>query len=101
MSREAKQKARDRDENPAPESQKKAKDPRDKTDNSAPDVIADVAALDAAKKAHNDVAKKVEEANFAVATAGAKPFKLYVNLLSDKARQQWKKILKAQLTQAP
>ena len=37
----------------------------------------------------------------AVTTAGAKPFKLYGNLLSDKARQPWEKILKAKVTQAP
>ena len=45
LSREAKQRARDRDENSAPESQKKTKDPKDKTDNSAPDVTADRIAL--------------------------------------------------------
>ncbi len=101
LTKEAKQKPRDRDENPAHESQKKAKDPRDKTDNSAPDVIADAAALDAAKKACNGMAKKVKEAKLAVAMAGAKPFELYANLLSDKARQPWEKILKAQVTQAP
>ncbi len=59
------------------------KDPKDKTDNSAPDVTADAIALEAAKKAHNDVVKKLEEAKFAVATAGAKLFELYANLLAD------------------
>ncbi len=84
--KEAKQKAkdvRDRDENSAPESQKKAKDLRDKTNNSAPDGIADAATLDAAKKAYNDAAKKVKEAKLAVATAGAKSFELYENPLPD------------------
>eukprot|EP00804_Cyclotella_cryptica_P005755 CCRYP_000088-RA/>CCRYP_000088-RA protein AED:0.45 eAED:0.64 QI:0/0/0/1/1/1/2/0/155 len=38
---------------------------------------------------------------FAVATAGAKPFELYGNLLSDEARQPWEKIIKAQVTKAP
>ena len=38
---------------------------------------------------------KVEEAKQVVATAGAKPFKLYVNLLADEACQPWEKILKA------
>jgi hypothetical protein len=33
--------------------------------------------------------------------AGAKPFELYANLLADKARQPWEKILKAQVMQAP
>ena len=60
--KEAKQKARDKDENPATDSRKKAKDPRDKTDNSAPDVTADTIALGAAKKAREEAQKKVEEA---------------------------------------
>ncbi len=57
---EAKQKAqegRERDENPAPESRKKAKDPKDKTNNSAPDVTANTAGLDTAKKACEDAVK--------------------------------------------
>eukprot|EP00804_Cyclotella_cryptica_P003654 CCRYP_002230-RA/>CCRYP_002230-RA protein AED:0.47 eAED:0.47 QI:0/-1/0/1/-1/1/1/0/86 len=37
----------------------------------------------------------------AVSTAGAKPFELYGNLLSDKARRPWEKIIKAQVTKAP
>eukprot|EP00804_Cyclotella_cryptica_P024682 CCRYP_001682-RA/>CCRYP_001682-RA protein AED:0.40 eAED:0.83 QI:0/0/0/1/1/1/2/0/439 len=37
----------------------------------------------------------------AVTTAGAKPFELYGNLLSDEARQPWEKIIKAQVTRAP
>ena len=32
---------------------------------------------------------------------GAKTFELYGNLLSDKARQPWEKIIKAQVTCAP
>ncbi len=51
----------------------------------APDIIADAAALDAAKKACNNVAKKVKEAKLAVATARAKPLELYAKLLSDEA----------------
>ena len=85
LSREAKQKAQDRDENPAPESQKKVKDQRDKTNNSGPDDIADAAVLEAAKKAYNDMAKKVKEVMLVVLTAGAKPFELYGNLLSEEA----------------
>ncbi len=50
----------------------------------APDIIADVAAIDAAKKACDNADKKVEEVKLAVATPGAKPFKLYANLLSAK-----------------
>ncbi len=57
--------------------------------------------LEASKKARDDAAKKVKEEKLMVATAGAKPFKLYANLLSDEARQPWEKILKAQVTQAP
>ena len=87
--------------NPAPESGKKAKDARDKTNNSAPDIIADATALDVAKKARDDAAKKVKEAKLAVAIARARPFELYMNLLSDKAWQPWEKIIKAQVTQAP
>ena len=104
LTKETKQKAkdvRDRDENMSPESQKKAREPKNKTNNSAPDIIADAAVLDAAKKARDDVAKKVKEAKLAVAMAVTKPFELYANLLSDEARQPWKKILKAQVTQAP
>ena len=67
----------------------------------ASDVIANTSTLAAAKKAHEEVAKKVKEAKLAVAIAGAKPFELYGNLLSDKAQQPWEKIIKAQVTQAP
>ena len=77
------------------------KDPRDKTNNSAPDVTADAIALGAAKKACKEAQKKVEEAAQVVATAGAKPFELYANLLADEACQPWEKILKAQVMQAP
>ncbi len=67
----------------------------------APDVIANTPTLSAAKKACKEAAKKVDEAKLAVTTAGAKPFKLYGNLCSDKAEQPRKKIIKAQVTQAP
>ena len=89
LSRKAKQKARDRDDNPAPEGQKKMADSKDKTDNSAPDITADTIALEAAKKARKEANKKVEEVKQVDATAGAKPFELYANLLSDKARPPW------------
>eukprot|EP00804_Cyclotella_cryptica_P011134 CCRYP_019068-RA/>CCRYP_019068-RA protein AED:0.16 eAED:0.56 QI:0/0/0/1/1/1/2/0/232 len=45
--------------------------------------------------------KALEAAKLAVTTAGAKPFELYGNLLSDEARQPWEKIIKAQVTRAP
>ena len=67
----------------------------------APDITADAIALEAAKKACEEALKKVEEAKQVVATAGAKPFELYANLLADKACQPWEKILKAQVMQAP
>ncbi len=76
-------------------------DPKDKTNNSAPDVTAETTALETAKKACKEAVKKVEEARHVVATAGAKPFELYANLLADEARQPWEKILKAQVTQVP
>ncbi len=90
--KDAKQKAKEveeRDANPAPKGKKKAKEPKEKADNSAPDVIANVAALNAAKKVHKYATKKVEEARLAVAMAGVKPFEFYANLLSDKAQQPW------------
>ncbi len=74
---------------------------KDKTNNLAPDVPADATTIEAAKKACKEAVKKVKEAKHVVAMVGAKPFELYANLLSDKAWQQWKKILKAKVTQAP
>ncbi len=53
-------------ENLAPEGQKNAKEPKDKTNNSASDIIANAAALDAAKKARDNAAKKVKEAKLGV-----------------------------------
>lgn len=50
-------------------------------------------------KANHDIAIKVlEVAKLAVAMAGAKPFKLYGDLLADEVRQPWEKIIKAQVT---
>ena len=88
LAKSAKQKAKDsknKEETLAPESKKKAKEPKEHADISAPDIIADAAALDAAKKTNDNAAKKVEEAKLALAMAGANPFELYVNLLSDEA----------------
>ena len=61
LSKEAKQKARDKDENPTLESRKKAKDPRDKTNNSAPDVTAETIALGAAKKAREEARRRLKK----------------------------------------
>ncbi len=104
LAKSAKQKAKDskdKEETPAPEGKKKAKEPKEQADILAPDVIANTPTLAAAKKAHEEAAKKIEEVRLAVTMAGAKPIKLYGNLLSDKARQPWEKIIKVQVTQAP
>eukprot|EP00804_Cyclotella_cryptica_P028646 CCRYP_008172-RA/>CCRYP_008172-RA protein AED:0.47 eAED:0.47 QI:0/-1/0/1/-1/1/1/0/121 len=58
-------------------------------------------ALVEAKASYNKFLKVLEDAKLAVSTAGAKPFELYGNLLSDEARQLWEKIIKAQVTKAP
>eukprot|EP00804_Cyclotella_cryptica_P012933 CCRYP_002283-RA/>CCRYP_002283-RA protein AED:0.43 eAED:0.43 QI:0/-1/0/1/-1/1/1/0/242 len=58
-------------------------------------------ALTEAKAYYDKALKALEAAGFAVTTAGAKPFELYGNLLSDEARQPWEKIIKAQVTRAP
>eukprot|EP00804_Cyclotella_cryptica_P029034 CCRYP_005230-RA/>CCRYP_005230-RA protein AED:0.27 eAED:0.62 QI:206/0/0/1/1/1/3/0/428 len=65
----------------------------------APGTTAEAAspALTEAKAAYDKVLKALEDAKLAVATAGAKPFELYGNLLFDKARQPWEKIIKAQV----
>eukprot|EP00804_Cyclotella_cryptica_P013652 CCRYP_018765-RA/>CCRYP_018765-RA protein AED:0.43 eAED:0.43 QI:0/-1/0/1/-1/1/1/0/263 len=54
-----------------------------------------------AKALYDKALKTLEDAKLAVAKAGAKPFELYGNLLSDEARQPWEKIIKAQVTKAP
>eukprot|EP00804_Cyclotella_cryptica_P020405 CCRYP_012622-RA/>CCRYP_012622-RA protein AED:0.45 eAED:1.00 QI:0/0/0/1/1/1/2/0/438 len=58
-------------------------------------------ALAEAKACYDKTLKALEAAKLAVTTAGAKPFELYGNLLSDEARQPWEKIIKAQVTCAP
>ncbi len=75
---------------------KKAREPKEQADNSAPDVISNTPSIAAAKKACKEATKKFEEAKLAVTTAGVKPFELYGNLLSDKARQPWRKSLRPQ-----
>eukprot|EP00804_Cyclotella_cryptica_P017469 CCRYP_017392-RA/>CCRYP_017392-RA protein AED:0.39 eAED:0.38 QI:0/0/0/1/1/1/2/0/220 len=54
-----------------------------------------------AKAFYDKALKALEAAKFAITTVGANPFELYGNLLSDKARQPWEKIIKAQVTRAP
>jgi hypothetical protein len=58
-------------------------------------------ALADVKATHKKAMKALEAAKLAVTMAGAKTFELYGNLLSDKAQQPWKKIIKAQVTRAP
>eukprot|EP00804_Cyclotella_cryptica_P018326 CCRYP_017976-RA/>CCRYP_017976-RA protein AED:0.44 eAED:0.44 QI:103/1/1/1/0/0/2/35/158 len=58
-------------------------------------------ALAEAKALYNKALKALEAAKLAVTTAGVKPFELYGNLLSDKARQPWEKIIKPKVTRAP
>eukprot|EP00804_Cyclotella_cryptica_P020838 CCRYP_011449-RA/>CCRYP_011449-RA protein AED:0.36 eAED:0.63 QI:0/0/0/1/0/0.33/3/0/453 len=58
-------------------------------------------ALVEAKASYDKFLKVLKDAKLPVSTASAKPFKLYGNLLSDKARQPWEKIIKAQVTKAP
>eukprot|EP00804_Cyclotella_cryptica_P008126 CCRYP_004607-RC/>CCRYP_004607-RC protein AED:0.50 eAED:0.70 QI:0/0/0.33/1/0/0/3/204/214 len=69
----------------------------------APGTTAEAvpAALAEAKALYNKALKALEAVKRAVTTAGAKPFELYGNLLSDEARQPWEKIIKAQGTRAP
>ena len=80
---------------------KKAKEQKENGSNPDPDVDAMSSPLAAANAACKEAAKKVGEAKLAITTAGAKPFKSYGNLLSDKARQPWEKVIKAQVTKAP
>ena len=54
-----------------------------------------------AKANYESATKALEAAKLTVTKAQAKAFKLYGNLLSDKARQPWKKIIKVQATHAP
>jgi hypothetical protein len=61
----------------------------------------DLEALVAAKVAYEKALNAIETAKLAVTMAGVKLFKLYRNLLSDEARQQWEKIIKAQVTNSP
>eukprot|EP00804_Cyclotella_cryptica_P012252 CCRYP_013850-RA/>CCRYP_013850-RA protein AED:0.42 eAED:0.44 QI:0/0/0/1/1/1/2/0/306 len=53
------------------------------------------------RRAIKEMCPVLEDAKLAVSMAGAKPFELYGNLLSDEARLPWEKIIKAQVTKAP
>ena len=92
---------KEKDENPAPDVQKKEKEQKEKGENPAPDVSVNATTLAAVKKAREGAARKIQEVKLAVAMAGAKPFKLYRNLLSDETRQPWEKVIKAQVMQTP
>ncbi len=80
---------------------KKAKDQKEKGVNPDPDVNATSSPLAAAKTACNEAATKVKEAKLAIMMEGAKPFKIFGNLLSNEARQPWEKVIKAQVMKAP
>ncbi len=80
---------------------KKGKGTEEKGENPAHDISINVSTLATAKKSHVEATEKVKEANLAVAMAGARPFKLYGNLLSDEARKTWAKVMNAQVMQAP
>eukprot|EP00804_Cyclotella_cryptica_P007807 CCRYP_001401-RA/>CCRYP_001401-RA protein AED:0.43 eAED:1.00 QI:0/0/0/1/0/0.5/2/0/261 len=57
--------------------------------------------LDEAKAIYDKALKALEAVKLSVIMAGAKSFKLYGNLHSDKACQPWEKVIKAQVTRAP
>ncbi len=69
--------SKEKEETPAPESKKKAREPKEQANISAPDIIAHTPTLATAKKACKEATKKVEEVKLVVTTAGAKPFVLY------------------------
>ena len=54
--------------------------------------------LASTKVNHKKAIKAVEAAKLAIPMGGVKAFELYGNLLSNKARQPWEKIIKAQVT---
>ncbi len=74
---------------------KKAKEQKEKDANPDLDTNAMLFFLAAAKSACNDAAAKVKETKLAVMMAGVISFELYINLLSDEARQPWEKVMKA------
>ncbi len=80
---------------------KEAKGQKETGANPDPDVNATSTPLAAAKTACKEAPTKVEKAKLAITTAGAKSFELYGNLLSNKARQPWKEMMKAQVMKAP
>ena len=79
----------------------KAKDQKKKGANLDPDINAKLPSLTAANTACKEATTKVKEAKLAATIAGAKQFELYGNLLSNKARQPWEKVMKAQVMKAP
>eukprot|EP00804_Cyclotella_cryptica_P009741 CCRYP_011259-RA/>CCRYP_011259-RA protein AED:0.52 eAED:1.00 QI:0/0/0/0.5/1/1/2/0/396 len=54
-----------------------------------------------AEALYNKALKALEAARLAITMAGAKPFALIGNLLSNEARQPWEKIIEAQVTRIP
>ena len=64
-------------------------------------IPADSESLTLAKAEYDKAAQAVAAAKLAITMEGVKAFELYGNLLSDKARPAWKKIIKAQMTTTP
>ena len=69
--------------------------------NKSEGTIPNSDALTSTKVNHEKAIMAIAAAKLAITTEGAKLFKLYGNLLSDKARQPWEKIIKAQVTHTP
>ena len=59
------------------------------------------AELTAVKANYEKAVKAIKATKLAVTTAGEKHFELYGNLLSNKARQPWDKIIQNRVTRAP
>jgi hypothetical protein len=80
---------------------KKAKGEKEKGANPDPSPKATPPPLAVVKAAYKKAVKAVEAVKLVIIMEGAKAFKLYGNLLSEKARQPWEKIIKAHMTCAP
>ncbi len=72
---------------------KNTKDQKEKDANPDPVINAMSSPLAAAKTACKEATPEVKEAKLTIMTAGAKQFELYCNLLSNKAKQPWEKVM--------
>ena len=80
---------------------KKTKEQKEKCQKPTPSSEAASSPLAVAKTAYDRAMMAIEVAKLAITTDGVKDYELYGNLLSNKARQQWEKVIKAQVTHAP